>query len=652
MFTLINISLLKVIEVIKDTKIFSDNFDYLLNIDINKSLNKYKKYTNEVIKDFVNKRNKSEEYQYLNKLQLSKDSIFTFFEYPIMNRYYISNITNTNYKSANQKLLIYNQTEKIIEAYPTENQHGYSLDISIGSPITTLSLYLDIFNSYTYILSNNIENNVCSELFDYYNKNNSNTYRVDDSISFDEKIYLKDFNLTGTPSLDEAYLDFDLINSTKINNFSFYLAERPEIKYNQTRCLSLLGGLGLGFTKLKGISFLEQLKINGVIEKKIFALLLPILNENTYLHLGGFKKSFVNDTNLIDWIDVKFVDNSTSFVKVENESVPYDIAFEDKNKNENIVNLTKLINSYNNISKNQFDDKNISNSEINENEIINYVRNKFNNLKNNFYSNNEIENIIFSSKKLPEKSFNYELNSLINNSSNNFNKKIEPNENKIFKVEKTKFEDQKFNVQQNRLNWYIPSNKLHLRNEIYEKEHKIAFNTMSSIMLIPSNFFFDNFKNIFGSETDCRIDQDGLFYCKCYPYYSDNFPIFTFELNNKFNLTITPENYVQIIINYTDDDIRPCRLLIRLNYSDDFWEFGTLVMNKYYLIFNQEDNQLGFYDRKYMDEINSNAAMLLILIVSLGSIVLFLFVYFLFKKYVERNNEPNNNNQNNQGLIV
>jgi len=574
---------------------------------------------------------------------------------------YIYEISNSN-----KNVITSNETPKILEIYPIQDSVGFTIPLNFGSNEYLLSMYIDIFNSYSYVMSQNMKNstiNSCGDIFDYYNNTMSISYKKDDSKIFDSKIFIRDFNLTGKPSLEEAKMKLYPYNTSIISNFSFYLIDNAEIKYNNTKCLSISGGFGFGFSGIPGITYLDQLKLNGIIEKKIFSYLLPLQNEDSYLHLGGYKKDWINDTNMINWVNVSImnVSQEAHAKKLWSSKEKIDPNKDMENNFNNIEfplsgNIEYSLNNNNNVeSLNSYLEK-TKNDGVNE--ILSLYNLKYNDY--NQISKSELKNLINinenddklkSDESIQEenlkadniKTHNHQRNGGFNSLSNDdiYRESIIDQHNKLLKLS-----------DKNRLNWFIPSDKIYLRKEKYLGEHKIVFNSMSENIIIPKKFFFDNFKNIFGPNTDCKMEQDGFFYCKCYPSYSENFPIFYLEFNSSFNITIKPQDYVQIIINYSDDDVRPCRLLMKLNYNDDYWELGVFVMNNFYMIFNQETNQLGFYDRDYINQIGSDQAIIFILIVFLASIFLFLIVYCWFKKYIGSNNNINENNNNIQNNLI
>ena len=443
----------------------------------------------------------------------------------------------------NSKNLISSYSSKtLIELYPELTNTGFTININLGSTQKELIVFLDIFNYYSYILTDSVLNKTICLEHEYYNNSLSQTYSYDQQ-TLPKKIFYRDFNLTGIPSKDNLYITS---NSSLLfkqeNKFPFLLVNQAEFKYNKSSCFPIDGGLGLGFNKF-GLNFLDLLKKSGFIEKKIFALLLPLQNENAYLQLGGYKEEYINDTSKIKWVNVKIND------------LPY--------KNFNSTDNTQEL------------------------------------------------------------------------------KLLSDLETKLLKSEN--FNDYRYENNKSLLNWYMPAKSIGLRNNItIVGNEKIVFNSIMQNIVIPKKFFFENFKNIFDETNSCTIENDGYFYCSCSDF-PNNFPYFQINLDG-FTIPITPMDYTEIVINYSYDPSKSCKLLIKLNYVNDFWELGIFIMNNFYLIFDQEENKIGFYDRKLIGQFESGKALLLVMIVSLSTIFFFMILYCTFKNYINR---PGNNMENN-----
>lgn len=546
-----------------------------------------------------------------------------------------------------------NDTE-IIELNPMFSSIYFFVPVQIGSNKFQLGLIIDIYNYYTYILAEKMKNatyNSCYE-YEFYNSSLSNSYKKDASSDFRSKIFFRDLNFTGIPSLEDFYLWLNP-NTNRVSDFPFYLIEKPEVKYNQLLCISLDGGLGLSFSPNYKLSFLQHLKNQGLIKNRMFAILFPVMeNELMLLHLGGYKKDFVNDTALINWVDVAIIqpnqtkaeDNQSSFKTNHPESEF--VTLLERNNNNNLSGLLDYI-----------DDTDEEEEEISGNNQIKYMKNNLNKYDDlyqhgNSYTKNNFHSLILinNSAHLQSKNIDNTKKTLIKNASgtedilnySNSNKKIKRISNRAESTASTA-EDPIY-----RINWFISPKKVHIRNLTLLNETRVTFNSLSESIVIPKRIFFENFKYLFNQEADCQIAEDGYFYCKCYANNSEVFPTFTFEFNEKFNLTVKPYDYMQIVINFNSNDLRPCKLLMKLNYDDNFWEFGIYVMNNFYLIFDQENNKLGFFERSLINPNDNNQGAFIILIVSVASIMFFTFIYLLFKKCVNRTSsqraDPNQQN--------
>lgn len=186
--------------------------------------------------------------------------------------------------------------------------------------------------------------------------------------------------------------------------------------------------------------------------------------------------------------------------------------------------------------------------------------------------------------------------------------------------------------------WYIKSNKVDINktsnNHTIEGPFKLLLNSASTIIKIPKTFFFTNMHNLFPKEAQCQINQNNLFHCLCENNYHKVFPSFYFHLkdavtNEDKDIKVQPSDYISIhnrIISTPDSN---CFLHISLNYKNDYWIFGTSVMNNFYLIFDQEEDRIGFY-RFNQNHYKSSELLISLLTIS-GSLILIVTIYLLYK---------------------
>ena len=91
-----------------------------------------------------------------------------------------------------------------------------------------------------------------------------------------------------------------------------------------------------------------------------------------------------------------------------------------------------------------------------------------------------------------------------------------------------------------------------------------------------------------------------------------------------------------------------------LNYENDFFIAGKYVMGNYYNIFDIENEQLKLYKIKKDDnEFLRERNFIISLVLLLSGIFLFLFCYFIYRKYFSNNqiNEEENFDENYYGDI-
>ena len=187
--------------------------------------------------------------------------------------------------------------------------------------------------------------------------------------------------------------------------------------------------------------------------------------------------------------------------------------------------------------------------------------------------------------------------------------------------------------------WFLEANKLIINNEKMPIENpKIILDTFSYNFYIPKKFFFDNIDKIFPKKSRCQVQMSGSFICKCDENYKNYFPNFVFEFNDGNKLFVNTTDYILYDSSITGTN---CFVYIVVNYNNDYFIAGNNVLNNYYSIFNVDEKILSFYP---LNNSNEKLQILLMFIVfSILSLVIFFGSYYLYKKYLSNfNNEINN----------
>lgn len=195
--------------------------------------------------------------------------------------------------------------------------------------------------------------------------------------------------------------------------------------------------------------------------------------------------------------------------------------------------------------------------------------------------------------------------------------------------------------------WFIPIKNLVFENRDTKynvtTKQKIVLNSSINKILIPRNFFFEHINEIFLEENKCEIRKDNNFHCQCNSI--SVFPTFRFyyERANKADafLKISPDYYVTMDNTITESgNTVSCVLSISLNYKNDYWQFGTNVMENFYIIFDHENNTIGLLE--FDTNGHYSEIMFLSLIIIACSLTFFMSVYLILKK-CNHNNEHDDN---------
>ena len=92
-------------------------------------------------------------------------------------------------------------------------------------------------------------------------------------------------------------------------------------------------------------------------------------------------------------------------------------------------------------------------------------------------------------------------------------------------------------------------------------------------------------------------------------------------------------------ITETSDTVN-CVLSINLNYKNEYWQFGTNVIENFYIIFNHENDTIGLLE--FDTNGHYSEIMFLSLIIIACSLTFFMSVYLILKKCNHSNEHDEN----------
>ena len=195
--------------------------------------------------------------------------------------------------------------------------------------------------------------------------------------------------------------------------------------------------------------------------------------------------------------------------------------------------------------------------------------------------------------------------------------------------------------------WYIKFNNITINNSPYKFKNntgiKLTFDIGSDKLHLPKKFFFDNMNKLFPEKSHCQIHPDGYFLCDCGDNYRSAFGNISFYDKNGEIFTIYPVDYIVYETGLTGST---CTAKIKINYENDLFIAGNVVLKNYYSIFNIDDNTFLMYRNEEKDDNILNFILALIII---GFLAILIFgIYFCIKKWRIRNSENEVNQENEQ----
>jgi hypothetical protein len=195
--------------------------------------------------------------------------------------------------------------------------------------------------------------------------------------------------------------------------------------------------------------------------------------------------------------------------------------------------------------------------------------------------------------------------------------------------------------------WYIKFNNITINNSPYKFKNntgiKLTFDIGSDKLHLPKKFFFDNMNKLFPEKSHCQIHPDGYFLCDCGDNYRSAFGNISFYDQNGEIFTIYPVYYIVYETGLTGST---CTAEIKINYENDLFIAGNVVLKNYYSIFNIDDDTFLMYRNEEKDDNILNFILALIII---GFLAILIFgIYFCIKKWRIRNSENEVNQENEQ----
>ena len=195
--------------------------------------------------------------------------------------------------------------------------------------------------------------------------------------------------------------------------------------------------------------------------------------------------------------------------------------------------------------------------------------------------------------------------------------------------------------------WYIKFNNITINNSPYKFNNntgiKLTFDIGTDKLHLPKKFFFDNMNKLFPEKSHCQIHPDGYFLCDCGDNYRSAFGNISFYDKNGEIFTIYPVDYIVYETGLTGST---CTAKIKINYENDLFIAGNVVLKNYYSIFNIDDNTFLMYRNEEKDD---NILNFILALIILGFLAILIFgIYFCIKKWRIRNSENEVNQENEQ----
>ena len=200
-----------------------------------------------------------------------------------------------------------------------------------------------------------------------------------------------------------------------------------------------------------------------------------------------------------------------------------------------------------------------------------------------------------------------------------------------------------FNVTIDNNIWYLEFNSLKINNHTYmlhgSNITRLTFDMGTDKLHLPKKFFFDNMDKIFPEQSHCQIHPKGYFICDCSENYRTVFGNISFYGPNEQVFTIYPNDYILYEKGLTGST---CTAKIKINYENDLFIAGNVVIKNYYTIFNIDDKTFSVYRNEEKDD---NIILFILTLIIIGALAIFIFGVYFCRKKCKNQRMINNENE-------
>ena len=194
--------------------------------------------------------------------------------------------------------------------------------------------------------------------------------------------------------------------------------------------------------------------------------------------------------------------------------------------------------------------------------------------------------------------------------------------------------------------WYIKFNAIKINNSSYilndKNNIRLTFDIGSDKLHLPKKFFFDNMNKLFPEKSHCQIHPRGYFICDCGENYRTSFGNISFYGKNGDNFTIYPIDYIVYEKGLTGSI---CKVKIIINYENDIFVAGNVVIKNYYTIFDIDNKTFLAYRNEEKDD---NIIIFILILLIIGALAIFIFIFYYFGKKCKNNDRIMNNENESQ----
>ncbi len=167
---------------------------------------------------------------------------------------------------------------------------------------------------------------------------------------------------------------------------------------------------------------------------------------------------------------------------------------------------------------------------------------------------------------------------------------------------------------------------------------KLSLDIGTDKLHIPKKFFFDNLNLIFPKNSQCQLNPNGYFLCRCNKNYKENFGHFIFKnYNNNEIFNISPTDYIVYESSISEST---CRVNIKVNYENDIFIGGIGVLKNYYSIFDVDNKTFMIY-KKEKEPIFLDMEHFILFLIFLSFVLIIIFGIYCCRKLFQANNRIN-----------